>query len=653
MDRCDRDLLREFAVKRDQEAFAALVARHHGLAFATAFRILGHRMDAEDAVQQAFTILARKASRCSEIEVLAAWLHRVVVHEAVRIRKKRSVRTMKERAAEQHHQTAAEGRDPAIDLAPALDEALNSLSRRDRTVLTLHFFEGKTFKAIAGQLGGTAGAWQKRSVRALGTLAKRLRQNGAPVTVTLLASVLAGARVEAAPPTAAVEFIARNAIQASSQASLGGFGKIALLMSMKTASVLTFAAGAMAAYGWKLATPPLERAVASATPSSAHPEGVVSPSIRGSQRTPAFSVDLVRQLMAKYEASRGQDTRIASHLRSLMFMAPPESFEEVLELLSASDHTGWYREVAAALFARWAEVDPERALARLGKSAEFAEEGYRAVLLTWLNMDEQRALSLLLKSRTGKDLEILSQFLDYQCERRPRDAARLVDRVADEWPEADRPLFEKVAKLWARSEPLEAGTWVASYPDDGVKNPLLRSIAVDVAKTRGFDGLAVADHIADPAERSRARNDAIYWWGTTSGGFSIAPDTNPVRNLSSGFPADWTDENITTFAQAFMVNFSKDLPKLVALGDGEHQETLIYQGSVRGAAWSNPAAAKESAERLPSDFSQSESGSETLTAYILRWSEMDPAGASTWLSQQPDSPNVSTMKKALAGRAEP
>ncbi|MBB5349958.1 RNA polymerase sigma factor (sigma-70 family) [Haloferula luteola] len=649
----DQELLRDFATRRDEDAFAMLVSRHRGLAFATAYRICGNAMDAEEAVQHGFTTLSRKVRQGAEIQSLGAWLHRVVVHEAVKIRKKQHFRKDRERLAQKHQEMAREGRDPIAELRPVLDEALNSLRGSDRVVLTLHYLEGRSFKCIASQLGGTAGAWQKRSIRALEALSKRLRHQGVPVSIAALTSFLAASRAEAAASTPTMSSLLPYGRDAVTRPSAGNGITSLLMTSMKAGIALSFAMGTLAVCGWKFIVPPL---VARAGFSS----GDVSPGIsvpssprfaRTGVRPTAFSLEWVRQLMSEYEESEGRDSRLESHLRSLMFLAPPEHFEELLDLIASAKDRARYQPIAAALFARWAEENPEEALARLDAVPEFAAEGYRAVLITWLNMHGDSALEYVSARKEEADLKILREFLEYQCERHPRDAARMVDQIAEDWPEADRPLFEQVARLWARSEPLEAGNWVASYPDEKVKNPLLRSMAVDVAKVRGFEGLEVANHIEDAHERALARNDAIYWWGTTSGGYSISPDSRPVRNLSTGFPEDWTAENIVTFSKSFMINFSKDLPKLLELAEGEDQRALVYEGSVKGSAWSNPAAAKDSIAQLPADFGSTQMGRETLRAFMLRWSEMDASSAGRWLAEQPNTPNIQVMREAQSGRA--
>jgi hypothetical protein len=225
-----------------------------------------------------------------------------------------------------------------------------------------------------------------------------------------------------------------------------------------------------------------------------------------------------------------------------------------------------------------------------------------------------------------------------------------VDRLANVWPEADRHLFGRVARLWSRSDALAAGNWVASYWDEEVKRNLLSEIAVSTAKIRGFDGLTIANQIEDDAARLHARNQAIYWWGVTCGGISLVPgEARPVRDISNGFPDDWTDENIRTFAFATMVNYSKNLPDLLKIAKDDDQRILIYEGAVRGSAWSVPAAVAGAAEQLPDGFANTEQGKDTLKAFIRRWSEMDANGARSWLSKQPPGAKTDALRAGLNG----
>ncbi len=57
----DGQLLARYAASNDDQAFAALVARHGPMVAATCRAVLRHKHDVEDAFQATFLVLARKA----------------------------------------------------------------------------------------------------------------------------------------------------------------------------------------------------------------------------------------------------------------------------------------------------------------------------------------------------------------------------------------------------------------------------------------------------------------------------------------------------------------------------------------------------------------------------------------------------------------
>src|SRR5262249_11326701 len=82
----DRELLRAFALERDESAFAALVRRHGPLVLGVCRRLLGQEQDAEDAFQATFLVLARKAASLPG-ETIGGWLHGVAWNMAQRVRR--------------------------------------------------------------------------------------------------------------------------------------------------------------------------------------------------------------------------------------------------------------------------------------------------------------------------------------------------------------------------------------------------------------------------------------------------------------------------------------------------------------------------------------------------------------------------------------
>ena len=73
----DADLLDRFATYRDEAAFGAILHRHGAAVLGVCRSRLHNVVDAEDAFQATFLVLARDAERIRNRESLAGWLYRV------------------------------------------------------------------------------------------------------------------------------------------------------------------------------------------------------------------------------------------------------------------------------------------------------------------------------------------------------------------------------------------------------------------------------------------------------------------------------------------------------------------------------------------------------------------------------------------------
>ena len=80
----DTQLLNRFATRRDEAAFAAILARHGPMVLAVCRGVLRDPFDAEDAFQATFLVLARKAGSAWPESQLGGWLHKVAYRIAVR-----------------------------------------------------------------------------------------------------------------------------------------------------------------------------------------------------------------------------------------------------------------------------------------------------------------------------------------------------------------------------------------------------------------------------------------------------------------------------------------------------------------------------------------------------------------------------------------
>ena len=71
----DAELVERFTRHGEEAAFAGLLRRHGPMVLRVCRGVLGDGPDAEDAFQQTFVLLARKAGTLARPEAVAAWLH--------------------------------------------------------------------------------------------------------------------------------------------------------------------------------------------------------------------------------------------------------------------------------------------------------------------------------------------------------------------------------------------------------------------------------------------------------------------------------------------------------------------------------------------------------------------------------------------------
>jgi RNA polymerase sigma factor (sigma-70 family) len=204
-------LLRAYAADNSEEAFRQLVERHISLVYSTALRILsGDAALAQDVAQVVFSDLARKARSVPANVPLPGWLYRHTCFTAAKALRTEARRRTREREAAAVN--VSEESEPLwCQLAPFLDDAIGSLSARDRDAIVMRFFDKQDFRSLAVTLQLSEDAAQKRVSRALEKLRHYFEHRGVPVTGATLATVI-GAHAVSTPPATLAGAVTANAL---------------------------------------------------------------------------------------------------------------------------------------------------------------------------------------------------------------------------------------------------------------------------------------------------------------------------------------------------------------------------------------------------------------------------------------------------------
>ncbi len=212
----DEALLTRFVESRDEEAFRALVQRHAGLVLGVCRRALPNAVDAEDAMQATFLVLAQAAHRIRRPSSLASWLYGVACRTCQRHRRQQA-----------RHQAVALMESVAVPDDPfgkllaqheqnVTDEELSALPESLRTPIVLRYLSGKSNGEVAQQLGISVAAVEGRLKRGKQRLRMRLVRRG--VTLSVALAVLEASRVSAA---AVPESLIAATVQACSAIAVG------------------------------------------------------------------------------------------------------------------------------------------------------------------------------------------------------------------------------------------------------------------------------------------------------------------------------------------------------------------------------------------------------------------------------------------------
>src|SRR5580704_995986 len=193
----DIELLREYAERNSEIAFARLVERHVDLVYSVALRGVGSAHAAQEISQAVFIILARKAKSFSPKTLLSGWLYQTTRLTAANYLRTEIRRQKREQEAFMQSTLNESESEAWLQIAPILDSAISKLGQRDRDAIMLRFFANKSLNEVGSALGASEDAAKMRVNRALEKLRKFFAKRGVTLTTTIIAGAVSVNSVQA------------------------------------------------------------------------------------------------------------------------------------------------------------------------------------------------------------------------------------------------------------------------------------------------------------------------------------------------------------------------------------------------------------------------------------------------------------------------
>lgn len=195
----DLIILQQFAQRRDQAAFEAIVRRYIDLVYAAALRQVRDPSQAEDVTQAVFVLLARKAGSLGRNVLVGGWLlnaTRLVAREVLRAEGRRASHERRAAAMKPESTSTVDPLETS-ELHRLLDDAMGALSERSRGVLVMQYLEGRSTQELAQVLGLNQNAARKRVSRALDELRQIFAKRGVVLSVEALGAGLVATKITA------------------------------------------------------------------------------------------------------------------------------------------------------------------------------------------------------------------------------------------------------------------------------------------------------------------------------------------------------------------------------------------------------------------------------------------------------------------------
>ncbi|MFI5607528.1 RNA polymerase sigma factor [Amycolatopsis sp. NPDC051903] len=161
----------------DVRAYEQLVLRYQGPMFRLAAKMLNHRGDAEDVVQEVFLGAWRKLAQLNDDSAFVGWLYRSTANRCLNVIRARRPQADVDLDLAESPRTDAQPEHAAqvSGQLAALTEALQQLTPQQRACWLLREVHGRSYEEIAEVVGANPVAVRGRIARARAQLAEVMK----------------------------------------------------------------------------------------------------------------------------------------------------------------------------------------------------------------------------------------------------------------------------------------------------------------------------------------------------------------------------------------------------------------------------------------------------------------------------------------------
>jgi RNA polymerase sigma-70 factor, ECF subfamily len=171
----DRDIIQR-VLEGDVEAFSGLVDRHYARCARVAFRILGNREDAEEAIQDAFLRAFKALADYEDRERFSAWLTRILVNQCRTVLARTRRRDALFTDLDLQRLTFTSSAVPDDAIWPELEHVLERLPAEQREAIVLKYADDLTYEEMSRITGAGESALKMRVQRAFARLRALLQE---------------------------------------------------------------------------------------------------------------------------------------------------------------------------------------------------------------------------------------------------------------------------------------------------------------------------------------------------------------------------------------------------------------------------------------------------------------------------------------------